>query len=212
MILYPLNQKSRLLLVVSSFAQHLLLLIIPSCDHPDEVISWKHRKHCKYQLSFLFQTECANYIRVLYPLNRTHLLACGTGAFHPICAFIYVGHRGEVRRQGASEVDLISTLVRDWDPFLWRAVVTNNTCPGVAGDDFCLFVKCFCESVSLFFNWGSQDAGLETFYPPWTLDLHYSLNLAGRLWVSLSLSVQLISQKNWKRKNRMIYPALSCKK
>ncbi|XP_007425961.1 semaphorin-3G-like, partial [Python bivittatus] len=40
-------------------------------------------------------TECANYIRVLYPLNRTHLLACGTGAFHPICALIYVGHRGE---------------------------------------------------------------------------------------------------------------------
>ncbi|KFP63260.1 Semaphorin-3G, partial [Cariama cristata] len=27
---------------------------------------------------------------------RTHLLACGTGAFHPACAFIYVGHRGEV--------------------------------------------------------------------------------------------------------------------
>uniref|UniRef100_A0A672TZW7 Semaphorin 3G n=1 Tax=Strigops habroptila TaxID=2489341 RepID=A0A672TZW7_STRHB len=41
------------------------------------------------------QTDCANYIRVLHPYNRTHLLACGTGAFHPICAFIYVGHRGE---------------------------------------------------------------------------------------------------------------------
>ncbi|XP_051483805.1 semaphorin-3G [Apus apus] len=40
-------------------------------------------------------TDCANYIRVLHPYNRTHLLACGTGAFHPICAFIYVGHRGE---------------------------------------------------------------------------------------------------------------------
>ncbi|CAM9359224.1 unnamed protein product [Bubo scandiacus] len=40
-------------------------------------------------------TDCANYIRVLHPYNRTHLLACGTGAFHPVCAFIYVGHRGE---------------------------------------------------------------------------------------------------------------------
>ncbi|NXI49691.1 SEM3G protein, partial [Chloroceryle aenea] len=39
-------------------------------------------------------TDCANYIRVLHPYNRTHLLACGTGAFHPICAFVYVGHRG----------------------------------------------------------------------------------------------------------------------
>ncbi|KFP16363.1 Semaphorin-3G, partial [Egretta garzetta] len=41
------------------------------------------------------RTDCANYIRVLHPYNRTHLLVCGTGAFHPVCAFIYVGHRGE---------------------------------------------------------------------------------------------------------------------
>uniref|UniRef100_A0A8C9YIT8 Sema domain, immunoglobulin domain (Ig), short basic domain, secreted, (semaphorin) 3bl n=1 Tax=Sander lucioperca TaxID=283035 RepID=A0A8C9YIT8_SANLU len=41
------------------------------------------------------QTECANFVRLLQPYNRTHLLACGTGAFQPMCAFIYVGHRGE---------------------------------------------------------------------------------------------------------------------
>nr|XP_015203797.1 PREDICTED: semaphorin-3G-like [Lepisosteus oculatus] len=41
------------------------------------------------------QSECANYVRVLHPYNRTHLLACGTGAFQPMCAFVYVGHRGE---------------------------------------------------------------------------------------------------------------------
>ncbi|XP_013857193.1 sema domain, immunoglobulin domain (Ig), short basic domain, secreted, (semaphorin) 3bl [Austrofundulus limnaeus] len=41
------------------------------------------------------QTECANFVRLLQPYNRTHLLACGTGAFKPMCAFIYVGHRGE---------------------------------------------------------------------------------------------------------------------
>ncbi|NXH88129.1 SEM3G protein, partial [Edolisoma coerulescens] len=40
-------------------------------------------------------TDCANYVRVLHPYNRTHLLACGTGAFHPMCTFVYVGHRGE---------------------------------------------------------------------------------------------------------------------
>ncbi|XP_040449435.1 semaphorin-3G [Falco naumanni] len=40
-------------------------------------------------------TDCANYVRVLHPYNRTHLLACGTGAFHPVCAFVYVGYRGE---------------------------------------------------------------------------------------------------------------------
>ncbi|XP_054904697.1 sema domain, immunoglobulin domain (Ig), short basic domain, secreted, (semaphorin) 3bl [Poeciliopsis prolifica] len=41
------------------------------------------------------QAECANFVRLLQPYNRTHILACGTGAFQPMCAFIYVGHRGE---------------------------------------------------------------------------------------------------------------------
>ncbi|KAK1158647.1 hypothetical protein AOXY_G23661 [Acipenser oxyrinchus oxyrinchus] len=40
-------------------------------------------------------SECANYVRMLHPYNRTHLLSCSTGAFQPMCAFIYVGHRGE---------------------------------------------------------------------------------------------------------------------
>uniref|UniRef100_A0A8D2LIC0 Semaphorin 3G n=1 Tax=Varanus komodoensis TaxID=61221 RepID=A0A8D2LIC0_VARKO len=60
-------------------------------------------------------TECANYIRVLYPLNRTHLLACGTGAFHPICALVYVGHRGEVRREASSSFLAISLPSADTD-------------------------------------------------------------------------------------------------
>ncbi|KAM6977736.1 sema domain, immunoglobulin domain (Ig), short basic domain, secreted, (semaphorin) 3bl [Aplochiton taeniatus] len=41
------------------------------------------------------QIECANFVRLLQPYNRTHVLACGTGAFQPICAYVYVGHRGE---------------------------------------------------------------------------------------------------------------------
>ncbi|KFO25207.1 semaphorin-3G [Fukomys damarensis] len=40
-------------------------------------------------------TECDNFVRVLQTYNRTHLLACGTGAFQPTCALITVGHRGE---------------------------------------------------------------------------------------------------------------------
>lgn len=42
-------------------------------------------------------------MRVLQPHNRTHLLACGTGAFQPICALIAVGHRGEVSLGGPHE-------------------------------------------------------------------------------------------------------------
>ncbi|XP_063064556.1 sema domain, immunoglobulin domain (Ig), short basic domain, secreted, (semaphorin) 3bl isoform X2 [Engraulis encrasicolus] len=41
------------------------------------------------------ETECANFVRLLQPFNRTHLLACGTGAFKPVCAYVNVGHRGE---------------------------------------------------------------------------------------------------------------------
>lgn len=34
--------------------------------------------------------ECANFVRVLHNYNRTHVYACGTGAFHPTCVFIEV--------------------------------------------------------------------------------------------------------------------------
>ncbi|KAF3860197.1 hypothetical protein F7725_000452 [Dissostichus mawsoni] len=33
------------------------------------------------------QTECANFVRLLQPYNRTHLLTCGTGAFQPCHVF-----------------------------------------------------------------------------------------------------------------------------
>ncbi|XP_055509483.1 semaphorin-3ab [Leucoraja erinacea] len=39
--------------------------------------------------------ECANFIRVLEHFNQTHLYACGTGAYHPICAYVHIGHPTE---------------------------------------------------------------------------------------------------------------------
>lgn len=48
---------------------------------------------------FLPQKECSNFIRVLQPYNQTHLYICGTGAFHPICSFLEMGKRAEVRRR-----------------------------------------------------------------------------------------------------------------
>ncbi|KAJ8245455.1 hypothetical protein GJAV_G00270930 [Gymnothorax javanicus] len=41
------------------------------------------------------KSECANYIKVLQQYNRTHLLACGTGAFDPICTYFQVGRDAE---------------------------------------------------------------------------------------------------------------------
>lgn len=40
-------------------------------------------------------TECMNFVKLLHAYNRSHVLACGTGAFHPTCAFLEVGHRPE---------------------------------------------------------------------------------------------------------------------
>lgn len=34
---------------------------------------------------------------MLKAYNQTHLYACGTGAFHPICTYIEVGHHPEVK-------------------------------------------------------------------------------------------------------------------
>uniref|UniRef100_A0A4W5QZJ5 Sema domain, immunoglobulin domain (Ig), short basic domain, secreted, (semaphorin) 3E n=1 Tax=Hucho hucho TaxID=62062 RepID=A0A4W5QZJ5_9TELE len=51
--------------------------------------------------------ECANYIKVLQQFNTTHLLACGTGAFNPLCATIRVGHAGQVSRVGIFSLELL---------------------------------------------------------------------------------------------------------
>ncbi|XP_054450687.1 semaphorin-3B isoform X1 [Pteronotus mesoamericanus] len=40
-------------------------------------------------------TECMNFVKLLHSYNHTHLLACGTGAFHPTCAFVEVGRLEE---------------------------------------------------------------------------------------------------------------------
>ncbi|NXD72584.1 SEM3B protein, partial [Eolophus roseicapillus] len=39
--------------------------------------------------------ECMNFMKILHPYNRTHLYACGTGAFHPVCAFVEAGQHAE---------------------------------------------------------------------------------------------------------------------
>uniref|UniRef100_A0AAR2M1D2 Sema domain, immunoglobulin domain (Ig), short basic domain, secreted, (semaphorin) 3Ga n=1 Tax=Pygocentrus nattereri TaxID=42514 RepID=A0AAR2M1D2_PYGNA len=39
--------------------------------------------------------ECANFVRLIEPWNRTHLFTCGTGAYKPICTYINRGWRAE---------------------------------------------------------------------------------------------------------------------
>uniref|UniRef100_A0A8C2TN01 Semaphorin 3B n=1 Tax=Coturnix japonica TaxID=93934 RepID=A0A8C2TN01_COTJA len=41
------------------------------------------------------KAECMNFVKILHAYNRTHLYTCGTGAFHPTCAFVEVGQHTE---------------------------------------------------------------------------------------------------------------------
>uniref|UniRef100_A0A3P8YN93 Semaphorin-4B n=1 Tax=Esox lucius TaxID=8010 RepID=A0A3P8YN93_ESOLU len=47
----------------------------------------RKREECSFK-GKSFQTDCVNYIKILLPLNSTHLYVCGTYAFSPICAYI----------------------------------------------------------------------------------------------------------------------------
>lgn len=53
--------------------------------------------------------ECANYIKLVQQYNSTHLLACGTGAFNPVCAYIRVGHGSEPEQEFSLESDHIES-------------------------------------------------------------------------------------------------------
>ncbi|XP_006633624.2 semaphorin-3ab [Lepisosteus oculatus] len=52
------------------------------------------RDECKWAGKDILK-ECSNFIKVLQTFNQTHLYVCGTGAFHPICAYLEVGRRPE---------------------------------------------------------------------------------------------------------------------
>uniref|UniRef100_A0A674C3P9 Sema domain, immunoglobulin domain (Ig), short basic domain, secreted, (semaphorin) 3Ab n=1 Tax=Salmo trutta TaxID=8032 RepID=A0A674C3P9_SALTR len=56
--------------------------------------STSRRDECKWAGKDL-KSECSNFIKVLQPFNQTHLYVCGTGAFHPVCAYLEVGKKLE---------------------------------------------------------------------------------------------------------------------
>lgn len=77
---------------------HLLSFNLIDINMDQQLIPWppssSHRDECKWAGKDV-QKECSNYIKVLQLYNQTHLYACGTGAFHPACAYVEVGKRAE---------------------------------------------------------------------------------------------------------------------
>uniref|UniRef100_A0A673BJF7 Semaphorin-3A-like n=1 Tax=Sphaeramia orbicularis TaxID=375764 RepID=A0A673BJF7_9TELE len=79
---------------------HIFSFDLVNINRDHKQIAWpatpSKRDECKWAGKDLGK-ECSNFIRVLQPYNQTHLYICGTGAFHPICAYLEMGKRAEVR-------------------------------------------------------------------------------------------------------------------
>uniref|UniRef100_A0A8C4IQH3 Sema domain, immunoglobulin domain (Ig), short basic domain, secreted, (semaphorin) 3Aa n=1 Tax=Dicentrarchus labrax TaxID=13489 RepID=A0A8C4IQH3_DICLA len=77
---------------------HIFSFDLVNINRDNKQIAWpatpSKRDECKWAGKDLGK-ECNNFIRVLQPYNQTHLYICGTGAFHPICAFLEMGKRAE---------------------------------------------------------------------------------------------------------------------
>ncbi|XP_064785916.1 semaphorin-3D [Oncorhynchus masou masou] len=84
------------------------------------------------------QLECANFVRVLHNFNHTHVYACGTGAFHPICAFIEIsGRRVEgvfKLLSGTVESGRLKCPYDPWQPF--TSVLTDQFMYAGTASDF----------------------------------------------------------------------------
>lgn len=89
------EERGRLLLGAKD---HIYLLDPDNHDKAPRKIYWAASRErvetCK-QAGKNPSMECANFIRVVHNYNHTHLYACGTGAFHPTCAFIKITGRRE---------------------------------------------------------------------------------------------------------------------
>uniref|UniRef100_A0AAY4D8S9 Sema domain, immunoglobulin domain (Ig), short basic domain, secreted, (semaphorin) 3Ga n=1 Tax=Denticeps clupeoides TaxID=299321 RepID=A0AAY4D8S9_9TELE len=87
------QDQGRLYLAVASFHlfQLVLVFLVPQIHWP---ASAQRKGECQLTGKGR-QGECANFVRMIEPWNRTHLYACGTGAYKPICTFINRGWRAE---------------------------------------------------------------------------------------------------------------------
>uniref|UniRef100_A0A3B4FTR5 Semaphorin 3B n=2 Tax=Haplochromini TaxID=319058 RepID=A0A3B4FTR5_9CICH len=101
------EERGRLFVGAKNFLLSLSLDNIAKQEHKiywPAPVDW--REECNWAGKDI-TSDCVNYVKIVHHYNRTHLYACGTGAFHPTCAFVEVGHRMEdhVFRIDPSEVE-----------------------------------------------------------------------------------------------------------
>ncbi|KAF3860196.1 hypothetical protein F7725_000451 [Dissostichus mawsoni] len=89
------EERGRLFVGAKNFLLSLSLDNIAKQEHKiywPAPVDW--REECNWAGKDI-TSDCVNYVKIVHHFNRTHLYACGTGAFHPTCAFVEVGQRME---------------------------------------------------------------------------------------------------------------------
>ncbi|XP_062248035.1 semaphorin-3B [Platichthys flesus] len=89
------EERGRLFVGAKNFLLSLSLDNIAKQEHKiywPAPVDW--REECNWAGKDI-TTDCVNYVKIVHHYNRTHLYACGTGAFHPTCAYVEVGNRME---------------------------------------------------------------------------------------------------------------------
>uniref|UniRef100_A0A4W6ENY7 Semaphorin 3F n=1 Tax=Lates calcarifer TaxID=8187 RepID=A0A4W6ENY7_LATCA len=79
---------------------HILSLDLHDINKDPHIIHWpvseRRRMECLVSGKDANE-ECANFIRLIEPWNRTQLYICGTGAYNPVCTFVNRGRKPQVR-------------------------------------------------------------------------------------------------------------------
>ncbi|XP_041110549.1 semaphorin-3D [Polyodon spathula] len=128
-------------LILLGAKDHIFLLGLDDLNKNPRKIHWPASKEkfeqCKLAGKNAY-TECANFIRVLHSYNKTHVYACGTGAFHPVCGFIETGGRGEETTFRLNKQSLESGRLKcpfdPWQPF--ASVLTDEYLYAGTASDF----------------------------------------------------------------------------
>uniref|UniRef100_A0A3Q3JCQ4 Sema domain, immunoglobulin domain (Ig), short basic domain, secreted, (semaphorin) 3Fb n=1 Tax=Monopterus albus TaxID=43700 RepID=A0A3Q3JCQ4_MONAL len=75
---------------------HILSLDLHDINSDPHIIHWpvseRRRMECLVSGKDANE-ECANFIRLIEPWNRTQLYVCGTGAYNPVCTFVNRGRK-----------------------------------------------------------------------------------------------------------------------
>uniref|UniRef100_A0A673AJ44 Sema domain, immunoglobulin domain (Ig), short basic domain, secreted, (semaphorin) 3Fb n=1 Tax=Sphaeramia orbicularis TaxID=375764 RepID=A0A673AJ44_9TELE len=78
---------------------HILSLDLHDINKDPHIIHWpvseRRRMECLVSGKDA-NDECANFIRLIEPWNRTQLYVCGTGAYNPVCTFVNRGRKPQI--------------------------------------------------------------------------------------------------------------------